>query len=85
MGMPDENGATGTFWDHLDVLRGCLLRAIGVTALCGIVAFFFKDELFRVVLAPKDSGFCTYRFLEYPCKMLGILKIKNDGLNVRTR
>ena len=25
------------------------------------------------------------RFLEYPCKMLGILKIKNDGLNISTR
>ena len=83
MGMPDENGATGTFWDHLDVLRGCLLRAIGVTALCGIVAFFFKDELFRVVLAPKDSGFCTYRFLEWLGGGLGIAGMMPEDFSVR--
>jgi sec-independent protein translocase protein TatC len=52
-----------TFWDHLDVLRGSIIRMLVVTALCAIVAFFFKDQLFAIVLAPKDSDFITYKLL----------------------
>lgn len=52
-----------TFWEHLDVLRGCLLRIIAVTVICAIVVFFFKEEVFSVLLAPKDSGFITFRLL----------------------
>lgn len=63
MGSPEAGGGTGTFWDHLDVLRGYLLRAVAVTVACGLVAFCFKDTLFAIVLAPKDPGFCTYRLL----------------------
>lgn len=51
------------FWDHLDVLRGVLLKIAAVTALFGIVAFIFKEELFAIVLAPKDADFITYRLL----------------------
>ena len=58
---PDE-GATGTFWEHLDALRDCLLKALAVTVVCALVAFFFKESLFRVVLAPKEAGFVTYRW-----------------------
>lgn len=53
-----------TFWDHLDELRGTLLRILGVTVLFGIVAFCFKDILFEVVLAPTQSDFVTYRLVE---------------------
>ncbi len=52
-----------TFWEHLDVLRDCLLRIIAVTVVCAVVVFFFKDEVFSVLLAPKDSGFITFRLL----------------------
>lgn len=59
-----------TFWDHLDELRAVLIRC-GVTILVfALVAFCFRDELFYVVLAPKDDGFCIYqlfrRFTELP-------------------
>lgn len=63
MSEPEE-GKTQTFWEHLDELRGCLIRAGVVTVVCALVAFFFKDELFRVVLAPKQSDFVTYRLLD---------------------
>lgn len=56
-----EGTSTATFWEHLDELRGCLFKAAAVTVLCGVVAFFFKDALFCVVLAPKDADFVTYR------------------------
>ncbi len=63
--MSEGSGSEGmTFWDHLDVLRGALLRIAAVVVVFGMVAFFFKEELFDVVLAPKDAGFITYRWLE---------------------
>lgn len=52
-----------TFWEHLDVLRTALVKITAVTVLCGIVAFLFKEELFAIVLAPKDADFVTYRWL----------------------
>lgn len=50
-----------SFWEHLDVLRGVIIRIAACTAVFGIVAFLFKDALFGVVLAPKDDNFVTYR------------------------
>lgn len=59
-----ENDANQlSFWEHLDALRGVLVRILILTVLFGIVAFCFKDELFAIVLAPKDSDFVTYRLL----------------------
>lgn len=52
-----------TFWEHLDVLRGTLIRIIAVALICGIAAFMFKEEIFNIVLAPKDCHFVTYRLL----------------------
>ena len=43
-----------TFWDHLDILRASLIKIVVVTLVFGIVAFFFKEELFAIVLAPKN-------------------------------
>lgn len=58
-----ENDASGTFWEHLDVLRGVLLRSLAVVALLAVVAFCFKETLFAVVLAPRSSDFITFRLL----------------------
>lgn len=52
-----------SFWDHLDVLRAAIIRIVAVTVIFGVLAFLFKEQLFAVVLAPKDSGFITYRLL----------------------
>ncbi len=54
---------TMTFWDHLDELRGVIIRVLVVTALGAAVAFCLKDELFAIVLAPRSSDFITYRLL----------------------
>lgn len=44
--MSEGSGSEGmTFWDHLDVLRGVLLRIAAVVVVFGMVAFFFKEEL----------------------------------------
>lgn len=50
-----------TFWEHLDELRGCLVRIAFVVVLFGIIAFLFKREMFDIVLAPKQGDFITYR------------------------
>lgn len=52
-----------SFWGHLDLLRGALIRIILSAIVCGIIAFFLKEQLFELVLAPKDSSFVTYRLL----------------------
>jgi len=59
----DGDGTTATFWDHLDVLRGCLIRILAITAVATVVAFTFKDQLFAIVLAPRTSDFIAFRFL----------------------
>ena len=60
--MTDNNPAM-TFWDHLDVLRGSLLRMAVVTVACAVVAFAFKDAVFAAILAPKHDDFILYRLL----------------------
>ena len=52
-----------TFWDHLDELRGVIVRMLLVITLVATVAFVMKDELFTVVLAPRTSDFITYRLM----------------------
>ena len=58
--MNDDNL---TFWEHVDVLRGCLVRIIVVTVVCGLAAFNFKEVLFSIVLAPSRYSFVSYRLL----------------------
>ena len=65
-----------TFWDHLDVLRTYIIRILVVWVLLSIAAFFFKDEIFYVVMAPKDDGFITYQWLDQLSRKLG-----GDGLD----
>jgi sec-independent protein translocase protein TatC len=52
-----------TFWDHLDELRGVIIRMLVVAAVGAAVAFCMKDELFALVLAPRSSDFITYRLM----------------------
>ena len=68
---------SGTFWDHLDELRHCILKALGATVVFGVVAFIFKDLLFKVVLAPSRGDFVTYRLIGAPDFHLHLM---NTGL-----
>ena len=52
-----------TFWDHLDELRGVIIKSLVVTAVAAAVAFCMKEELFAVVLAPRTSDFISYRLM----------------------
>lgn len=76
-----------SFWEHLDALRVSLVRIAVVTVLFGVVAFFFKEELFAIILAPKDADFVTYRLLFSLSEWFGnidspdfFVKLINTGL-----
>ncbi|MDE5794277.1 MAG: twin-arginine translocase subunit TatC [Muribaculaceae bacterium] len=60
-----------TFWDHLDVLRGVLLKVLAVLLMLTVVAFVLKDEVFGIVLAPKSPDFVLYRWLSLLSAKLG--------------
>lgn len=44
---------TQSFWEHLDVLRAAIIKIVAVAVVFGIVVFFFKEQLFGVVLVPR--------------------------------
>ena len=52
-----------SFGEHLDVLRAAIVKSLLVAVVFGVAAFCFKEELFAVILAPKDADFITYRLL----------------------
>lgn len=52
-----------SFWEHVDVLRSSLIKILIATVACSILAFLFKEEVFSIVLAPKNDDFITYRLL----------------------
>lgn len=52
-----------TFWEHLDVLRGSLIKMIAAAVIMAVGAFFMKDEIFAAVLAPSHSDFVVYRWI----------------------
>ena len=56
-----EAAESKSFWDHLEDLRGSLIRIVVAALVFSTLAFCFKDLLFRIVLAPKDSSFFMYR------------------------
>lgn len=59
-----------SFWDHLDVLRGSLFRAIGAVCLCSVLGLVFRELLFDgIVLAPTRPDFIVYRLLGWSFSM----------------
>ena len=53
-----------TLWEHLEELRKVILRIVIAIAVAGVLVFCFKDWTFRILLAPKEWDFVTYRALE---------------------
>ena len=56
-----------SFFDHIDVLRKHLLRALAVVLVFTAGAFYFTDFIFNtIIMGPKDPSFWTYRMM---CKL----------------
>lgn len=61
--MSADTGPMLSFGDHLEALRGVLVRVVAVVVVAAVCAFVLKDQLFAVLLAPGSPDFCTYRAL----------------------
>ncbi|HEX8609057.1 MAG TPA: twin-arginine translocase subunit TatC [Pedobacter sp.] len=56
-----------SFFDHIDVLRKHLLRALAVVLVFTAGAFYYSDFIFNtVIMGPKNPSFWTYRMM---CKL----------------
>ncbi len=66
--MSSDNGMM-TFGGHLEVLRKIIIRVAIVTLVFTCIIFFFKDFTFRLLLAPSEWDFITYREIEKFCRI----------------
>lgn len=60
-----------TFGGHLEVLRQILFRILAVVTAIAIVIFCFKDWTFKLLMAPSQWDFVTYRYIERFLHRLG--------------
>ena len=62
---------TLSFGEHLEVLRKLLFRVLIVVSALSIVIFCFKDWTFKLLMAPSQWDFITYRVIEKFLHWLG--------------
>jgi len=70
--MSTQSTQEMTFWDHLDVLRGVILKTLAVALAGFVVAFVLRDPLFRLILAPSRPDFCFYSIVRSIAERIGI-------------
>ena len=71
MGVEHHDSNAMTFGEHLEELRQMLLRILVAVMVIAIVVFCFKDWTFRMLLAPSQWDFITYRYIEKFLHWLG--------------
>lgn len=76
-----DDSALMSFWDHLDVLRGCIVRCFFIVLLFAVVAFVFKNQVFEIILAPQNNDFVIYRCINVLSSFLGL--DLNESFNVQ--
>lgn len=72
MSVADSNAGMLTFGGHLEVFRRMLFRIIAVVVVLACVIFCFKTQTFRILLAPKESGFVTFEYIEHLLANMGL-------------
>lgn len=72
-----------TFWDHLEELRHVLFRVAVAVVLLMLIAFFFKEELFAAILAPKSADFFIYRFFCHVADWLSMPSLCPEAFYVK--
>lgn len=70
--MYQDNMSLG---EHINVMRSAIIKIVIATLACSLVAFYMKEQLFGIVLAPRDGTFATYRLLGRLSRM-----VAPDGL-----
>ncbi len=58
-----------SFWDHLEALRGTLIRSGVAVCLCSLVFLAFPHQLFYAVLWPTQPDFILYSLLGLDFRM----------------
>jgi len=71
MGGKETDGLL-TFGGHLEVLRRIIFRILGVAGLTAAIVFCFKDTTWRLLLAPSEWDFVTYRWMERLVRLCGV-------------
>ncbi len=83
---PQDNagGQDMSFWDHLDVLRGILIRIAVVVVTVALVMFAVMPSLFdSVIMAPCKGDFVLYRAFEHVTQALPFLpQFSTEGFHV---
>lgn len=60
----DQVASTGGFWDHVEALRGVLLRCAVTVVVMAAVLFAVMPWIFdNIILAPCRDDFPLYRWL----------------------
>lgn len=57
--------------DHLEVLRQMLMRLAIFLVVMMVAVFFFKEQAFELILAPKQCDFMTFRAIEHLLHSMG--------------
>lgn len=70
--VTDRSNAILPFSGHLEVLRWMLFRIIAVAGTLGIVIFCFKNITWKLLLAPSEYTFCTYKGIESILSAVGV-------------
>lgn len=59
----ETKGEAQSFWEHLDALRAAIIKSLLAAIAFSVAAFCLKDQLFDIILAPKNADFVTYKIL----------------------
>ena len=69
--MVEKDTELLTFGGHLEVFRQMLFRILAVAGTIAVAVFCFKDETFRLLLAPSEWDFVTYRWIDSLIRSMG--------------
>ena len=79
-----------SFWDHLEELRGHVIRSLIAVVVLAIIAFLNRHIIFdKVILAPSKPDFITYKllnelgtFLHAPSLSINAVNLKIININL---
>lgn len=77
-----ESFSPMTFWEHLEVLRHTLIRIGLVIILFSILAFCCKDEVFSIILAPKNDNFLIYDVSDKVADLLSLPRQEHFSISL---
>ena len=69
--MQQRNDNMQTFGDHLEVLRHVFFRIGGIIILFSVLFLSGKEIMWNVLLAPSESSFCLYSWIENVLSFIG--------------